>query len=127
MQGDAKSLQTAGVAGAPLTSRLHAEDLIRVERDLGHNYEVTGGSAEHYQWIHRGEWHRLQSVAPFIEESGTDFSLWRSQDWREHRLKSVSRFRWTGYVMSLAPDTGSIKEFGPHASLRQLRLLWPVL
>lgn len=37
--------------GHPFTSRLHAEDLIRVERELGYRYEITDGSTEHYQWI----------------------------------------------------------------------------
>jgi hypothetical protein len=37
--------------GQPFTSRLHAEDLIRVERALGYRYEVKDGSTEHYQWI----------------------------------------------------------------------------
>jgi nitrate reductase gamma subunit len=33
--------------GHPFTSRLHAEDLIRVERALGYRYEVRDGSTEH--------------------------------------------------------------------------------
>jgi hypothetical protein len=37
--------------GQPFTSRLHVEDLIRVERELGYNYEMEGSEAEHYQWI----------------------------------------------------------------------------
>jgi hypothetical protein len=37
--------------GQPFTSRLHAEDLIRVERALGYRYEVKDNSTEHYQWI----------------------------------------------------------------------------
>src|SRR6185436_12580371 len=36
--------------GAPFTSRLHAEDLIAVERDLGFAYEMDAG-AGHYQEI----------------------------------------------------------------------------
>jgi hypothetical protein len=32
------------------TSRMHVEDLIRVEHALGYRYEA-GGSLEHYQWI----------------------------------------------------------------------------
>jgi hypothetical protein len=37
--------------GQAFTSRLHAEDLIRVERALGYRYEVDDGTTEHYQWI----------------------------------------------------------------------------
>jgi hypothetical protein len=37
--------------GAAFTSRLHAEDLIAVERALGFRYEVDDQDIEHYQWI----------------------------------------------------------------------------
>jgi len=37
--------------GQPFTSRLHAEDLIRVEKALGYRYEINDGPAGHYQWI----------------------------------------------------------------------------
>ena len=37
--------------GDPFTSRMHAEDLIEVERRLGYHYEMRGNSAGHYQWI----------------------------------------------------------------------------
>jgi hypothetical protein len=37
--------------GQPFTSRMHAEDLIRVERDLGYSYDIAGSEVEHYQWI----------------------------------------------------------------------------
>ncbi len=37
--------------GEPFTSRMHVEDLIRVERDLGYRYEMADGEVEHYQWI----------------------------------------------------------------------------
>lgn len=37
--------------GQAFTSRMHAEDLIRVERALGYQYEVKDGATEHYQWI----------------------------------------------------------------------------
>lgn len=37
--------------GQPFTSRLHAEDLIQVERALGYRYEVKDGATEHYQWV----------------------------------------------------------------------------
>ncbi len=36
--------------GAPFTSRMHVEDLIKVERQLGYRYEMAN-PAEHYQWI----------------------------------------------------------------------------
>ena len=36
--------------GAPFASRMHVEDLIGVERDLGYRYEMSG-STEHYQWV----------------------------------------------------------------------------
>jgi hypothetical protein len=35
----------------PFTSRMHVEDLIRVEQALGYRYEMPGSQAEHYQWI----------------------------------------------------------------------------
>jgi nitrate reductase gamma subunit len=37
--------------GRPFTSRMHVEDLIRVERDLGYRYDLAGSEVEHYQWI----------------------------------------------------------------------------
>jgi len=37
--------------GHAFTSRLHVEDLIEVERQLGFRYEIPGGDAGHYQWI----------------------------------------------------------------------------
>lgn len=37
--------------GQPFTSRMHVEDLIRVERDLGYQYALPAGEVEHYQWI----------------------------------------------------------------------------
>ncbi len=36
--------------GHPFSSRLHVEDLIRVERELGYRYEMDGSDAQHYQW-----------------------------------------------------------------------------
>lgn len=36
--------------GEPFTSKMHAEDLIEVERALGYRYEIDGDT-EHYQWI----------------------------------------------------------------------------
>ena len=37
--------------GQPFSSRMHVEDLIEVERQLGYRYEIPGSTAEHYQWI----------------------------------------------------------------------------
>lgn len=37
--------------GHPFSSRLHVEDLIRVEQALGYRYEIDGKDASHYQWI----------------------------------------------------------------------------
>jgi len=37
--------------GHPFTSRMHVEDLIEVERELGYRYEIPGSDTEHYQWI----------------------------------------------------------------------------
>src|SRR5262249_42405521 len=34
----------------PFASRMHVEDLIAVERDLGYRYEMAG-PAGHYQWV----------------------------------------------------------------------------
>jgi hypothetical protein len=35
----------------PFASKLHVEDLIRVERALGYRYELATGPADHYQWV----------------------------------------------------------------------------
>ena len=35
----------------PFASRMHVEDLIKVEKQLGYSYEMPGTAAEHYQWI----------------------------------------------------------------------------
>lgn len=37
--------------GAPFTSRMHVEDLIRVEAQLGYRYQIENSNVEHYQWI----------------------------------------------------------------------------
>ncbi|HEU4770651.1 MAG TPA: hypothetical protein VFS68_00720, partial [Candidatus Udaeobacter sp.] len=37
--------------GTPVTSRMHVEDLINVERELGYRYEINDSPTEHYQWI----------------------------------------------------------------------------
>lgn len=37
--------------GTPFTSRMHVEDLIEVERQLGYRYEMKNSRVEHYQWI----------------------------------------------------------------------------
>lgn len=37
--------------GHAFTSKMHAEDLIEVERELGYRYEIPGSDVEHYQWI----------------------------------------------------------------------------
>lgn len=37
--------------GHGFTSKMHALDLIEVERALGYRYEIAGSPAEHYQWI----------------------------------------------------------------------------
>lgn len=37
--------------GEPFTSKMHVEDLIQVEKDLGYRYEIGDGKIEHYQWI----------------------------------------------------------------------------
>jgi hypothetical protein len=37
--------------GHPFSSRLHVEDLIQVERELGYRYEMERTDVQHYQWI----------------------------------------------------------------------------
>lgn len=37
--------------GHIFSSRMHIEDLIQVERQLGYSYDIPGSPAEHYQWI----------------------------------------------------------------------------
>jgi hypothetical protein len=36
---------------AEFSSKLHIEDLIKVEKQLGYNYEIKDSKVEHYQWI----------------------------------------------------------------------------
>ncbi|MGE3274440.1 MAG: MFS transporter [Vicinamibacterales bacterium] len=47
-EGDAAACRRCGHA---FTSRMHADDLIEVERRLGYRYEIPGSPVEHYQWI----------------------------------------------------------------------------
>lgn len=49
--GQREDLADCRRCGAPFTSRLHVEDLIQVERQLGYRYETDNDSVEHYQWI----------------------------------------------------------------------------
>ena len=37
--------------GHAFSSRMHVEDLIEVERQLGFTYEIPGSTDDHYQWI----------------------------------------------------------------------------
>jgi len=37
--------------GVPFTSRMHVEDLIQVEKQLGYRYQIESSKVEHYQWI----------------------------------------------------------------------------
>jgi hypothetical protein len=37
--------------GLAFTSRMHVEDLIEVERQLGFRYEIDNGDVGHYQWV----------------------------------------------------------------------------
>ena len=37
--------------GAPFSSRMHVEDLIKVEHQLGYRYELPEPKVDHYQWI----------------------------------------------------------------------------
>lgn len=37
--------------GAPFSSRMHVEDLIKVEHQLGYRYELPEPNVDHYQWI----------------------------------------------------------------------------
>jgi hypothetical protein len=37
--------------GEAFASRMHVEDLIEVERQLGYRYETPGTNVDHYQWI----------------------------------------------------------------------------
>jgi hypothetical protein len=36
---------------AAFASRMHVEDLIAVQRQLGYRYDIEGSAAQHYQWI----------------------------------------------------------------------------
>lgn len=66
----------AGRAGEPahcrrcghaFSSRMHVEDLIEVQRQLGFDYRVPGDPVEHYQWIcprcRRASWVTAQALA----------------------------------------------------------------
>ncbi len=39
------------VCGEPFASRMHVDDLVEVERQLGYRYELDAGPAEHYQLV----------------------------------------------------------------------------
>lgn len=58
--------------GHAFSSRMHVEDLIEVERQLGFRYEVGGSPVEHYQWI----------CPPCRRAS---FALAQAAAWRGHR------------------------------------------
>lgn len=49
--GKAEAAAPCRRCGHEFTSRMHALDLIEVERALGYRYEIPGSPAEHYQWI----------------------------------------------------------------------------
>ncbi len=49
--GEAEEAAHCRRCGDPFTSRMHVEDLIEVEKDLGYQYEMPGSDVEHYQWI----------------------------------------------------------------------------
>lgn len=49
--GEREEPATCRRCGLPFTSRMHVEDLIRVEDQLGYHYQVANSSVEHYQWI----------------------------------------------------------------------------
>ena len=49
--GRAQELAHCRRCGHAFSSRMHIEDLIEVERQLGFTYEIPGGPEEHYQWI----------------------------------------------------------------------------
>jgi len=49
--GEREEPANCGRCGAAFTSRMHVEDLIEVERQLGYRYEMKDSQVEHYQWI----------------------------------------------------------------------------
>lgn len=49
--GEAEEAAHCRRCGDSFTSRMHVEDLIEVEKDLGYQYEMPGSDVEHYQWI----------------------------------------------------------------------------
>jgi hypothetical protein len=49
--GDRMEKANCRRCGHPFSSRMHIEDLIDVERQLGYRYEIPGSETEHYQWI----------------------------------------------------------------------------
>ena len=49
--GRAQELAHCRRCGHAFSSRMHIEDLIEVERQLGFTYQITGTDVEHYQWI----------------------------------------------------------------------------
>lgn len=63
--------------GRPFTSRMHLEDLIRVEQELGYQYDLAGSEVEHYQWI-----------CPPCRRA--IFALAQGQLWQDHRGKTTS-------------------------------------
>lgn len=49
--GSRSEQATCRRCGEDFASRLHVEDLIEVERELGYNYELNDPTVGHYQWI----------------------------------------------------------------------------
>ena len=48
---DGNKVRVCRRCGEAFASRLHVEDLIEVERQLGYRYEMDGSGTEHYQWV----------------------------------------------------------------------------
>jgi hypothetical protein len=49
--GRAEEKAHCGRCGHAFTSKMHVQDLISVQRELGYRYEIADGDTEHYQWI----------------------------------------------------------------------------
>jgi hypothetical protein len=87
-QGEQAQCRRCGHAFA---SRMHVEDLITIERQLGYRYDMPGSVIEHYQWICPPCRRALVGVA--------QGSLWNAQEPCGHE---PARARDAGHVLAAA-------------------------
>ena len=103
--------------GEPFASRMHVEDLIAVERQLGYRYEMAGSATEHYQWICP----RCRRTMLALAQG----RLWRTAGATAARDADVAiadrSDRSENGLMATQPrdPLQLIEQFGPHLRLRE--------